>query len=259
MSTEFTREDRYIVFKLSDVERYLTDADRAHLAMMKNEIDAGRDCANKPPFKGLIVEANWPEYEPTWQAIEARVTGAQPAPNIPEGCPPHAEIYVGDDMFVWCDWKDFDLVKKYNWNLTTRNRSGCLYAQSWDCHNTSERKRITMHGLIMPAPDGQFVDHINGNGLDNRRENLRLVTHQQNSFNQKHHGGSSKFKGVSIDRSSGSWRAYITVDGKRKHLGRHGTELDAAKAYDMAAKEFFGEYAKLNLESAPSPTTLDET
>ena len=85
MSNEFTREDRYIVFKLSDVERYLTDADRAHLAMMKNEIDAGRDCANKPPFKGLIVESDWPEYEPTWKAIEARVTGAQPAPSVPEG------------------------------------------------------------------------------------------------------------------------------------------------------------------------------
>ena len=80
MSNEFKREERYIVFKLSDVERYLTDADRAHLAMMKNEIDAGRDCANKPPFKGLIVESDWPEYEPTWKAIEARVTGAQPAP-----------------------------------------------------------------------------------------------------------------------------------------------------------------------------------
>ena len=79
MSTEFKREERYVVFKLSDVERYLTDADRAYLAMMKNEIDAGRDCANKPPFKGLIVESDWPEYEPTWQAIEARVTGAQPA------------------------------------------------------------------------------------------------------------------------------------------------------------------------------------
>ena len=81
MSTEFKREERYIVFKLSDVERYLTDADRAYLAMMKNEIDAGRDCANKPPFKGLIVESDWPEYEPTWKAIEARVTGAQPAPS----------------------------------------------------------------------------------------------------------------------------------------------------------------------------------
>ena len=85
MSNEFTREDRYIVFKLSDVERYLTDADKTYLAMMKNEIDAGRDCANKPPFKGLIVESDWPEYEPTWKAIEARVTGAQPAPSVPEG------------------------------------------------------------------------------------------------------------------------------------------------------------------------------
>ena len=77
MTNEFNREDRYIVFKLSDVERYLTDKDRAHLAMMKREIDAGRDCANKPPFKGLIVEADWPEYEPTWRAIAARVTGAE--------------------------------------------------------------------------------------------------------------------------------------------------------------------------------------
>lgn len=207
--------------------------------------------------RGKYYPAGGGEYEEIY-AYRAWRARAALQPVIPDGRPPHAEIYVGDGRFAWCDWKDFDLVKKYNWNLTTRNRSGCLYAQSWDCHNTSERKRITMHGLIMPAPDGQFVDHINGNGLDNRRENLRLVTHQQNSFNQKHHGGSSKFKGVSIDRISGSWRAYITVDGKRKHLGRHGTELDAAKAYDMAAKEFFGEYAKLNLESAPSPTNLDE-
>ena len=81
MNNEFTREERYIVFKLSDVERYLTDADRSHLAMMKNEIDAGRDCANKPPFKGLIVESDWPEYEPTWKAIEARVTGARSVPE----------------------------------------------------------------------------------------------------------------------------------------------------------------------------------
>lgn len=85
MSNEFMREERYIVFKISDVERYLTDKDRANITMMKMEIDAGRDCANKPPFKGLIVEADWPEYEPTWKAIEARVNGAQPAPSVPDG------------------------------------------------------------------------------------------------------------------------------------------------------------------------------
>lgn len=82
MTNEFMREERYIVFKLSDVKRYLTSADRTHLEMMKNEIDAGRDCANKPPFKGLIVESDWPEYEPTWRAIEARVTGAQQARDM---------------------------------------------------------------------------------------------------------------------------------------------------------------------------------
>ena len=98
MSTEFKREERYIVFKLSDVERYLTDADRAHLAMMKNEIDAGRDCANKPPFKGLIVESDWPEYEPTWRAIEARVTGAQPAPSLSEGWKPIPEKHPTFDL-----------------------------------------------------------------------------------------------------------------------------------------------------------------
>lgn len=84
MTNEFMREERYIVFKMSDVERYLTDKDRANITMMKMEIDAGRDCANKPPFKGIIVEADWPEYEPTWKAIEARVTGAQPAQSVPE-------------------------------------------------------------------------------------------------------------------------------------------------------------------------------
>ena len=75
MSTEFQREERYIVFKLSDVERYLTDADRARLAIMKIMIDAGRDRANKPPLDCVVVEADWPEYEPTWKAIENRMNG----------------------------------------------------------------------------------------------------------------------------------------------------------------------------------------
>jgi len=96
MTNEFMREERYIVFKMSDVERYLTDKDRANITMMKMEIDAGRDCANKPTFKGLIVEADWPEYEPTWKAIEARVTGAQPAPSF-------ADAYQGamEEAAIW--------------------------------------------------------------------------------------------------------------------------------------------------------------
>ena len=105
MSKEFMREERYIVFKMSDVERYLTDKDRANITMMKMEIDAGRDCANKPPFKGLIVEADWPEYEPTWKAIEARVTGAQPAPNAVA----YLDLGVGGYMDIGTDLTDEEL------------------------------------------------------------------------------------------------------------------------------------------------------
>ena len=165
----------------------------------------------------------------------------------PEGWRDHAEIYVGDGLFAICEWGDFDLVKGYKWNLSSKIKSGCNYAQAWDSHKTSERRQIRMHSLIMQTPVGMYVDHINGDGLDNRRSNLRVVTHQQNTFNQSQHGGTSGFKGVCFDSETGLWRAYIQANKKRLSLGRHGTEIEAAKAYDTAAKEYFGEYAKLNL------------
>lgn len=163
--------------------------------------------------------------------------------GVPVGVPDCAEVYVGNGKYAICDWGDWEKIKSFNWRLTTKNKSGCLYAHAWSSEDAKTRKRISMHGLIM---DGNLIDHINGNGLDNRRINLRHVTHQQNAFNQKNHGGSSKYKGVSFDKESGLWRAYITFNGKRKYLGRHGSEVDAAKVYDMKAKELFGEYAKCN-------------
>ena len=107
-----------------------------------------------------------------------------------------------------------------------------------------------MHNVIMKPSEGFIVDHINGNGLDNRRSNLRIVTRQQNTFNSVHKGGTSKYKGVALDKESGLWRAYIAKDGKRTWLGRFPDELSAAIAYDKAAKDMFGEYAKLNIATA---------
>ena len=104
-----------------------------------------------------------------------------------------------------------------------------------------------MHRLIM---GGAFVDHIDGNGLNNRRSNLRPVTVQQNAWNQRGHGGSSAYKGVSFDRETGLWRAYYTKDRKRIFLGRYPTEEEAALSYNAAAKSAFGEYAKLNVLAA---------
>lgn len=93
------------------------------------------------------------------------------------------------------------------------------------------------------------VININGNRLDNRRGNLRFVTHQQNAFNTRKHrveNGTSRFKGVSYMRDKDKWRSRIMIGGREKHIGLYGTEEEAALAYNEAAKCYFGEYAKLN-------------
>ena len=84
MSTEFNREERYIVFKLSDVEEHFTPGERQQLARLAEVQRVGRSESGKPQLDCVVVEPDWPEYEPTWKAIEARVTGAQaqPAPSI---------------------------------------------------------------------------------------------------------------------------------------------------------------------------------
>ena len=158
---------------------------------------------------------------------------------------------VGSGMFAKCDWEDWPVVMGYWWRLST-DRGSTRYAQAHDSHATSKRKRISMHRLILSAGEGELIDHINGDGLDNRRCNLRIATTQQNAFNQKHHGGSSRHKGVSYRADTGTWRAYITKDGKRKYLGTFASEEDAANAYNIEASRIFGEYAKLN-HTQPKP------
>ncbi len=195
--------------------------------------------------KGFYVQ-----YDPTRRRI-VYTTPQLNSPEIPEGCPEFAEIYVGNDLFALCDWESFDKVKGYKWALTTRGRSGNLYAQAWRKASDGGREKISMHRLICGEESGVVYDHINGNGLDNRLCNLRKASAQQNSFNQKSRAGSSIYKGVSFDKEGGLWRSYITVDGKRKYLGRHAEEVDAAKAYDVAAIELFGSFARLNLAAAP--------
>jgi len=102
-----------------------------------------------------------------------------------------------------------------------------------------------MHILITGYKIGRRVDHINGNGLDNRRSNLRIATSQQNNRNRKICNlNTSGFKGVRLDRNK--WRADIRIDGKRKNLGRFVNPEAAAAAYDEAARKYFGEFATLN-------------
>lgn len=127
-----------------------------------------------------------------------------------------------------------------NWSIR-RNGKYSSYAVAW-----VDGKCVRMHRLIMGALPGQIVDHINGDGLDNRRENLRIVSRAQNNQNARCFTGASKFKGVAKHHYTHKWRAYISVGGRQVHLGFFTEELAAARAYNKAALEYFGDYAKLN-------------
>ena len=142
--------------------------------------------------------------------------------------------------------EDAELVRSYKWHIL-QGHNGKLYVVA-----NTKPSMTYMHRLIAGTPRGMETDHINGNGLDNRRSNLRIATPSQNSANTgkpKRPNGerhTSQFKGVSWDKSRGKWQAKITVARKCRNLGRYEVEADAARAYDNAAVEAWGQFATLN-------------
>jgi hypothetical protein len=146
--------------------------------------------------------------------------------------------------FAIVDAEDYDRLNKYKWHVSKSSRT--FYA-SRNKNRRSFRREMYMHRLIINVPPGMFVDHIDHNGLNNRRSNLRLCTAQQNARNHRPQlRGSSKYKGVSWRQDGKVFRALIWHNGKSINLGRFKNEIDAAKAYDKAAKKYFGEFAYLN-------------
>ena len=118
-----------------------------------------------------------------------------------------------------------------------------------------------MHRQIMNAPPGKVVDHINRHGWDNRKANLQVVSQQENTWNSLRGvgQGKSKYKGVGYCNERKKWKATLCHKGKKIHLGYFENEIDAAKAFDEAAKLFRGKFAVLNCPDASgSPLRLRE-
>jgi hypothetical protein len=145
--------------------------------------------------------------------------------------------------FVLLDNEDFEWLSSFHW---VKRPNGYVVA------SLGHRGHVYMHHLIffldkLPRGSGIEIDHINGNGLDNRRANLRLCTRAENSWNRGlQSNNSSGYKGVCWNKRRKKWMAGIKVDGKSKHLGLFLKAEDAARAYNKAAKKQYGDFARLN-------------
>jgi hypothetical protein len=152
------------------------------------------------------------------------------------------EIELTKGRVALVDDDDFDRLNQYKWCL------GGDSQYTYYARRQSGRENIFMHRVILDAPADLHVDHIDGDGLNNQRSNLRLVTRSQNHQNRRPDTNArSRYKGVSWVSAYSKWRATIKVQGKRYSLGYHANEVDAARAYDTAARLHYGEYARLNL------------
>lgn len=150
------------------------------------------------------------------------------------------EIPLTKGRVTLVDDIDFDRFASHKWHYGSRG-----YAVR---RVTRDGKPgfIYLHREIAGDTLGMFVDHANGDPLDNRRENLRLCTNSQNQQNRRAVQGVSKYKGVTWHKSAGKWQAQIKVDGRNVYLGLFGSEADAAQAYADAAHQHFGEFAFAN-------------
>ena len=111
---------------------------------------------------------------------------------------------------------------------------------------TIDGKLIYLHTFLLGRAANKVIDHINGDGLDNRISNLRHCSQGQNIMNTMSRGGVSKYKGVDYQKRTGRWRARVRANGVEFHLGYYQSEENAALAYNEAAKTLHGEYARLN-------------
>jgi hypothetical protein len=183
-------------------------------------------CANRTDAPGLMRECPQGRVCRNYRARPLTPTGE----NV-------KMIPLTGGFHAYVDAEDYEEVNQWRW----RAHSGG-YAVRWE-----KGKLILMHRQIMKPPKGMVVDHVNGNGYDNTRANMRNVTHRENMHNmRKHAGTASIYKGVVRGKRAGTWYARIGWGGAHATAGPFEDEAEAARAYDRLAVELFGEIVRLN-------------
>jgi hypothetical protein len=183
-------------------------------------------CANQPDTPGQLREC------PCGRVCR----NYRPRPPVPTG-ENVKMIPLTQGFYTYVDAEDFEWLNRYHWHAYNGYASRC-----------DGSGRIYMHREIMKPPKGMVVDHVNGNGFDNTRANMRNVTREDNMHNQRKHAGTASiYKGVTRGQSSkGSWCARVAWRGHRLTAGTFASEAEAARAYDRLAVELFGEHARVN-------------
>lgn len=158
------------------------------------------------------------------------------------------KVPLSRGLFAIVDDEDFDRVMGRTWSAE-KSKVGWYAYTNLTGGKGKKHTSTRMHRFILNSKPREQVDHRDGNGLNNVRSNLRPASNTQNSRNSRKKPGKNKFKGVYKDKRplSKPWMAHIKVNYKRIFLGRWKTERQAAKAYNAAALEHFGEFAKLNV------------
>lgn len=155
------------------------------------------------------------------------------------------QIQLSEGKIALVDDEDFERINAHKWHAN-KYRNGRFYAVRHGVMGLF-RKTLLMHREILGFPSGMETDHINGDPLDNRKSNLRICTTAENQRNRgKQTNNASGFKGVIWSDTQKEWVAHIKVDRKKIYLGHFQTAEDAARAYDRAALERHGEFAKTN-------------
>lgn len=158
----------------------------------------------------------------------------------PKAVPLARWIPLTQGKFTLVDESDYDDVSRFNW-CAVKVKSGHgirYYAKRTDVD-------IYLHVYLLNPPSGMEVDHMD-DSLDNRRSNLRIVNRSRNQMNRYSNGGTSKYKGISKHTLSKKWAVCITASGRSFHLGYFEDEIEAAKAYDKAARVYHGSQARFN-------------